>query len=258
MNFLYHLFILIVLTVTNESPYYAQGQNRVKSLSVASQDLLVALKERDMEKTEKIVTLLANTDRSVLLQEISDDEHKKAFWTNIYNAFVVYRLLKNPSEYDDRGKFFKTESIEIADQILSLDNIEHDILRRRKHKLSKGYFNKLCTSKEIKELMVDRIDYRIHFALNCGAYSCPPIRIYTPENIEKEFASASKDYLTAEVEYFPEKNMVRVPVLMDWFMGDFDGVSGTRKILHDLDLIEPGSKPKVRYKSYNWDLKVGI
>ena len=258
MNFLYHLFILFVLSVTNVSPYYTQVQNRVRNLSVASQDLLVALKDRDMEKTEQIITMLAKTERSVLLQEISDDEHKKAFWTNIYNAFVVYRLLKDPAEYENRGKFFKTKSIEIAGQILSLDNIEHDILRRRKHKLSKGYFNKLCTTKEIKELMVDHIDYRIHFALNCGAYSCPPIRIYTPENIENEFASSSKDYLTGEVVYFPEKNMVRVPVLMDWFMGDFGGVSGTRKILHDLGLIKSGTKPKVRYKTYNWDLKVGF
>lgn len=258
MNFLHHIFIFTVLSIANVSPHYTYGQNSGKNLSSASQDLLASLKDRDMEKVEQIITRLANTNRSVLLQEISDDKHKKAFWTNIYNAFVVYRLLKDPNEYDDRGKFFKTKSIEIAGQVLSLDNIEHDILRRRKHKLSKGYFNKLCTPKEIKELMVEHIDYRIHFTLNCGAYSCPPIRIYTPENIESEFASSSKDYLTAEVEYFPDKNMVRVPVLMDWFMGDFGGVSGTRKILQDLGLIESGSKPKVRYKSYNWDLKVGI
>lgn len=31
---------------------------------------------------------------------------------------------------------------------------------------------------EIKKLAVSNLDYKIHFALNCGGKICPPIRFY--------------------------------------------------------------------------------
>ena len=35
------------------------------------------------------------------------------------------------------------------------------------------------------------MDKRIHFALNCGAKSCPPIKVYTPEALEEGLQSAA-------------------------------------------------------------------
>ncbi len=32
---------------------------------------------------------------------------------------------------------------------------------------------------------VQPMDKRIHFALVCGAKSCPPIRVYTPEELDE-------------------------------------------------------------------------
>ena len=38
--------------------------------------------------------------------------------------------------------------------------------------------------------VVEKVDPRIHFALVCGAKSCPPIKLYTPENLEEALDSA--------------------------------------------------------------------
>ena len=36
------------------------------------------------------------------------------------------------------------------------------------------------------QLILKNFDARIHFALNCGANSCPPIRIYEHEKLDQQ------------------------------------------------------------------------
>ena len=60
----------------------------------------------------------------------------------------------------------------------SLDDIEHGILRRNARNHIEVGDSKLTH-------MVDKVDYRIHFALNCGAQSCPAIAFYTIASLEK-------------------------------------------------------------------------
>ena len=38
--------------------------------------------------------------------------------------------------------------------------------------------------------VVESVDPRIHFALVCGAKSCPPIKLYTPENLDEGLDAA--------------------------------------------------------------------
>ncbi|MBC7510955.1 MAG: DUF547 domain-containing protein, partial [Ferruginibacter sp.] len=54
----------------------------------------------------------------------------------------------------------------------------HGILRRHGWKYRPRYFTNPFTSKLIKQLAVFKIDFSIHFALNCGAANCPAIKFY--------------------------------------------------------------------------------
>jgi len=38
------------------------------------------------------------------------------------------------------------------------------------------------------------LDPRIHFALVCGAKSCPPIRVYTPASLEPGLEAAAQAF----------------------------------------------------------------
>ena len=40
-------------------------------------------------------------------------------------------------------------------------------------------------------MAVDVIDFRIHFALNCGAKSCPPIAFYSYDKINDQLDLAT-------------------------------------------------------------------
>ena len=47
-------------------------------------------------------------------------------------------------------------------------------------------------------LVVKEVDPRIHFALVCGAKSCPPIRVFSAANLEFGLAAAAKNFLDSE------------------------------------------------------------
>lgn len=191
---------------------------------------------------------------STLQDYLTTDAERKAFWINIYNGYTQAALKAAPEKYGDRSAFFKAKKINVGGQMFSLDDIEHGILRRSKIKWSLGHLNKLFPSKREKALRVDTLDYRIHFALNCGAKSCPPIAFYTDENLDAQLDLATKAYLTSEVEYDRTKNTVRLPKLMSWFRTDFGGKKGMRRILQKQGLIPAGTKPRVEFKEYDWSL----
>ena len=46
--------------------------------------------------------------------------------------------------------------------------------------------------------VVDPKDKRIHFALNCGAKSCPPIRVFAPENVDTSLQKAAEAFCEGE------------------------------------------------------------
>merc|ERR1719184_519606 len=49
------------------------------------------------------------------------------------------------------------------------------------------------------KVSLTKLDPRLHFALNCGARSCPPIRIYTEERINSQLEMATESFLSQEV-----------------------------------------------------------
>ena len=217
-----------------------------------SQDFLYAAKTGD--PTRGYIDTLSKANKDVLVKELNTDHKRMAFWLNIYNGFTQVILKKDPDQYQTRNSFFSSRQINIAGQQLSLDDIEHGILRHSKIKWSEGYLDKLFPSDFEKKFRVDQLDYRIHFALNCGAKSCPPIAFYEPGNIDKQLTVATRTYLKGESEYDSENNIVNVPALMGWFRNDFGGKENMLKILKQNKIIPQDSKPAIHFKKYDWSL----
>jgi hypothetical protein len=205
---------------------------------------------------EKEVNLLAESSLEELVNELESDQQKIAFWVNVYNAFIQISLTENPSLYKDKGTFFSEERIKIGGEILSFDDIEHGIIRKSKIKLSLGYLRKWFVSKWERKLRVDNIDWRIHFALNCGAKSCPPVAIYSAKNLNTEFDFITKEYLKEQTTYNKETKTAKSVALMSWFRGDFGGKSGTKKILFKYK-ITPDKPKHLDFNSYDWTLFLG-
>lgn len=222
--------------------------------SEVSQSLLQNI--MDGESYEKEVKVLAESTLEELVEELKTDHQKIAFWVNIYNSFIQISLSENPKLYEDKSKFFSEGRIKIAGETLSFDDIEHGIIRKSKIKISLGYLRKWFRPKWERKLRVQHLDWRIHFALNCGAKSCPPVAIYTPNGLDKEFNFMTTEYLKEQTTYNKSTKTAASVALFSWFRGDFGGKSGARKILFEYG-ITPEKPKKLDFKSYDWTLLLG-
>ena len=242
-----------IITDKNKTVEIAKVYTGSKNVLVKlSQDFMYAAKTN--EATDAYITQLQNLNYNELLTGLKTDDDKKAFWINLYNAYTNASLHANPDQYKNRSAFFKNKNIIVAGKTFSLDKIEHGILRRSKIKWSLGYFSKLFPDKTEKDLRVDKLDYRIHFALTCGAKSCPPIAFYNPENLNTQLDVATKAYLTGEAEFDKEKNNLYLPALLNWFRRDFGGKKKIIGLIKKLNIIPVESKPKIKFKKYDWSL----
>jgi len=222
------------------------------SLIELSQQLLLAAKTQ--APTDTIAAQLSRIQEKDLTGQLVSDNDKKAFWINLYNAYTQIILSKNPEQYKKRSTFFGNKVIFVAGKHLSLDQIEHGILRRSKVKWSLGYLNKLFPAAFEKRNRVGKVDYRIHFSLNCGARSCPPIAFYKSGQLDQQLDIATKVYLQGECVYDSNNNAVIVPALMNWFRRDFGGKKKMKILLKKLSVVPENKNPAIHFKKYNWDL----
>jgi len=214
-------------------------------LNLLSETILLAVKKQ--EDYEFLRAELAKCPLEIL-HSLEDDNQKKAFWVNIYNAFYQISAKENPNI----GKSIYTlKNISVASLQLSLDNIEHDILRKGKYKYSLGYFKSIFRKRVFKKLSPSYLDYRIHFALNCGAVSCPPIAFYSPDNLNEQLDLAANGFLTTETEIDLQTKTVHLSRLFLWFYEDFGGKKGICRIINQY-LNQSIDGYRLKYRRYNW------
>lgn len=236
-------------------------------------DEIVSASTRDVQMDDDLVKLSQqflfaaktgkNTEGFILqlktLQEsgvtmLKTDNAKKAFWINLYNAFTQTLLKQNPRLYRNRSRFFTAKQLNVAGKKLSFDDLEHGILRRSKNKWGFGYLGKIFPSPVEKAWRVEKLDHRIHFALNCGAKSCPPIAFYSSEKLDQQLASATKSFLENEVDV--TENTVAIPAILGWFCSDLGGKKGIRKLLRENGFPSVNAATKIRVSKYNWQLSL--
>jgi hypothetical protein len=187
---------------------------------------------------------------------IKNDDLRLAYWINAYNAFTLKIISENyPLEsINDLHKgglilghilgttIWDHEFIVINGKELSLNNIEHDIIR-----------------KEFKEP-------RIHFALVCAAISCPLLRneAYEGDKLNKQLEyEAFKFFRDVERNNFnDETKTAYLSKILSWFEEDFG--NNDEEVLRYVanfapeefkeSLINETDKWDIDYLSYNWDL----
>ncbi|MBK8673227.1 MAG: DUF547 domain-containing protein [Bacteroidetes bacterium] len=203
---------------------------------------------------DSFIQCLKSASMVDLNKQLNSDSVKFTFFINLYNAFTQTALQQNPDLYKSRSQFFKDKFIVIANHAFSLDDLENGFLRKSQFKYGLGYIQRWFPGKIERNWRVNSKDYRIHFALNCGAKSCPPIAFYSANSISEDLEMATVNFLNTNVVYNEQKNEVSIPMIFNWFRGDFGGKNGIRNLLKQYKLIPPKSHPKLVYQSYDWAL----
>jgi hypothetical protein len=185
-----------------------------------------------------------------------DDDARTAFWTNVYNAAVAVRLHENPSRLDGlaRLRFFRSPVVTVAGHDLSPNDIEHGILRGSALAVGLGYLSRPFPDAFERRHRVREPDPRVHFALHCGAASCPAVAAYDADGVDDQLALATRVYLDETVRYDRRSDTVTVPRLFLWYRGDFGGLAGIWALLGEYDALPPGASAgsRLRYDDYDW------
>ena len=225
------------------------------SLISLSQNYLSAV--RYQEEVDSLLTELRTLPTERLFSELNTDRKKKVFWINIYNATVQHALKKDSSAYEHRLTFYGEKRIIIAGEHLSLNDIEHGILRKSQWIYGLGKVRKWFPSDFEKGQRLDSLDARVHFALNCGAKSCPPILFYRLESFEQEIEAATKGFLSENTVLY--KETLVLSKLFLYYSGDFgskqDKIDFAKKYagLGNLEQVK-----RIDYAEYDWSLALDM
>jgi hypothetical protein len=203
--------------------------------------------------------------RSFDLPFLKGRGQRLAFWINIYNTAVIHGVIELGLERSvkDFPGFFDRIMYEIGGFYFSLNEIEHGLLRNnRRHPFR--LFKPFRKKDPRLEFAVTPFDPRIHFALVCGARSCPPIGFYEAEQIDFQLQLAAMSFINSpQVKFLPQEGTVLISMIFKWYKVDFGG--SDRELLEALltyldegenktFLKENRDRIRIRYQPYDWNL----
>ena len=204
--------------------------------------------------------------------KITSREEKLAFWINLYNALVMDGVIANEITQTVGASslgllaFFHKTAYNVGGQRMSCDDIEHGVLRGNQgHPMLPGA--QFSSSDPRLAWVIDPQEVRVHFALNCASRSCPPIQVYTVENLDSQLDMAARNFVNADLEVDPDRGEVNLSAIFNWFKGDFGGHQGVIDFLIEhlpqddrrkTWLLEHRGTLRFVYKPYDWGLNSTI
>jgi hypothetical protein len=199
---------------------------------------------------------LGNADRAPLdayLGRLADarpqdlgEQDRLAFWINAYNAGIVGAILRDysPESMLSRAQLFGWYSFPVAGKGRTPNEVEHEILRKQFH------------------------EPRIHFALVCGATSCPKLRreAYRGDVLDQQLDDQARRFINdPQRNRLDDEKGARLSSIFEWFESDFAAAAGSMaefvaRYVDDSEQAEALKRSGVRieFLDYDWTLNAQV
>ncbi len=195
--------------------------------------------KKDEERLDQYLKVLENTDPEKLPRN-----EQYAYYINAYNAWTIKLILSDypgVKSIKDFGTILKSpwqkKWVRVNGDVITLDHVEHEILRPRYK------------------------DPRVHFAINCSAASCPPLRPepYLADKLDQQLDHSTRLFVNDADSYRLEGNTLYVSRIFKWFSEDFnEDALGFYLQYAEGQLKETLTRNKdriqVKYLHYDWSL----
>jgi hypothetical protein len=197
----------------------------------------------------------------VRLDGLPTREARLAFWLNVYNALVLHGIVR----LDVRTSvlrvwnFFGRVSYRVGGHVVSLDDIEHGLLRGNRRRQLPPW-RPFGHRDPRLALAVTPPDPRYHFAITCGAASCPPVGVYRATAIDAQLDLAARNFVNQEVTLAGPRLLCSR--IFRWYRTDFEAAGGLAAfLLRYLDdgpvraALAAGATPCTGFRAYRWTLQ---
>lgn len=196
---------------------------------------------------------------------LKNRDERLAFWLNLYNFLVIDGILEYSlkNRVQDAKGFFAKTCYRIGEQLFSLDDIEHGILRnnQRRPYSASAQFGKTDSR---KTFALAPFDARIHCCLVRGAKSSPRLVVYTPVSLDSQLHQAVSHFVSTHgVRLEKEKHELWLNRVFYWYRKDFEGQGKTlidfiHEYLPDNEqkqfMQQNRTKLTLRFMDYDWSL----
>ena len=190
-------------------------------------------------KLDRYLKILENVDPGILSRN-----EQFAFYINAYNAWTIKLILSGypgVTSIKDLGSLLKSpwkkKIVRIDGKVITLDHVEHEILRPRYK------------------------DPRVHFAINCAAKSCPPLRPepFNGNILDRQLEDSTRSFINNPQSYRLDDSELYVSRIFKWFSEDFNEdifgfflkyATGNLK----KELKSKSERIVVQYLEYDWSL----
>jgi len=203
--------------------------------------------------------------RAMNLDNLGTREEKLAFWINLYNVIIIHAVIELGirDSIKEVRNFFKRVCYLISSMRFTPSDIEHGILRgnRRAPHAITHVFGK---NDPRLAYAVDALEPRVHFALVCASSSCPPIDVYTAENLDEELNISGRTFLNAGgLKLDRAERKVTLSRIFKWYAKDFGETGGDRlrfaaRFLYKAEdrafLEQHADDLELAYQKYDWRL----
>lgn len=174
-----------------------------------------------------------------------------AAWANLYNAVTVKVILDNYPVKSIRdiksgltldpaalaGGPWWNKYVKVEGRELTLNNIEHDILRK------------------------NFADPRVHYAVNCASYGCPslPRKAWRAATLDADLDAAARAYVNHARGVTVAADGLRVSSIYKWFKQDFGGTDASllahfRRYAEGPTAAALKKDPAILGDTYDWAL----
>jgi hypothetical protein len=202
------------------------------------------LKARDSATLRDLRNALGRVDATRLTSK-----QQLAYWINLYNVSVVGVVVDH----------YPVESIlDISSNCL----IRHDVFKRPWVSVPSGRIS--LNDIENEKIRAGFKDPRIHFAINCAAKSCPPIRseAYVGARIDAQLDDQVRRFVAGSgvrVERRGQRTVVYTSKIMKWFRDDFEKWGSgeeafLRRYLPREKAVPLAPSIAIEYDDYDWTL----
>ncbi len=242
-------------TIPSGSGFDYEPLERVLSTYVNQQGLVnYAALKRNRNDLDQMVEQLSRISPANAPHLFPSRDARLAYYINAYNTWVLRTVVDHyPTPSITKiglipyGALF-IKRVRLGDKGMTLRGLENDVIRAGFH------------------------DARIHFAINCASWSCPPLapHVYRPETLDQQLDAAARAFINDNRNVTIDEAGHRIVLsrIFDWYASDFRGAylakahrQGTvldylrlYSTLERQAIFEKLSGAKVTYYKYDWSL----